>query len=106
MYSPYDREALAIVEDVFRVWMVYLLGCKRFTVATNHATLTHVLKQPRDKLNDRQVHLFERLMPFAQCMSLRYRKGSVNEANVVSQRPDFFHPDDVQIRKPVEMFAL
>jgi len=32
-YSAYDREALAVVEAVTRVWRVYLLGCKHFSVA-------------------------------------------------------------------------
>ena len=45
-------------------------------------------------------------MPFAQNMSILYRKGSVNEVGPVSRRPDFFHPDDVQLRRPAEMFAL
>ena len=45
-------------------------------------------------------------MPFAQNMSILYRKGSVNEADPMSRRPDFFHPDDVQLRMPTKMFAL
>ena len=105
-YSAYDREALAVVEVVSRVWRVYLLGCKHFSVVTDNATHTHLLKQSSDKLNDRQVHWFERLMPFAHCMSILKRKGSVNEADVVSRRPDFFHPDDIHMRRQVEMFAL
>jgi hypothetical protein len=43
-YSAYDREALADVEAVSRVWRVYLLGCNRFSVVTDHVTLTHLLK--------------------------------------------------------------
>jgi hypothetical protein len=39
-------------------------------------------------------------------MSILYRKGSVNEADPVSRRADFFHPDDVQVCKLAEMFAL
>jgi hypothetical protein len=39
-------------------------------------------------------------------MNILYRKGSVNEADDVSRRPDFFHPDDVHMRMPIEMFAL
>jgi hypothetical protein len=40
-------------------------------------------------------------------MAIFYRKGSVNEADVVSRRPDFFHPDiDVHLRRPDVMFAL
>jgi hypothetical protein len=105
-YSAYDREALAIVEVVCRVWRVYSLGCKRFSIVNDYATLTNLLRQPNDKLIDRQVHWVGRLMPFAQCMSILYRKGSINEADVLSRRPDFFHPDDVHMRMPIEMFAL
>ncbi len=76
-------------------------------MVTDHATLTHLLKKTSDKLTDRQVHWVERLMPFAHYMSIIYRKGSINEADVVSRRPDFFHPDtDVNLRRPVEIFAL
>jgi hypothetical protein len=42
-YSAYDREALAVVEVLSRVWRVYLLGYKRFSVVIDHATLTHLL---------------------------------------------------------------
>jgi hypothetical protein len=52
-HSAHDREALAVVQAVSRAWRVYLLGCKRFSVVTDHATLTHLLKQPSDKLGDR-----------------------------------------------------
>ena len=73
----------------------------------DYATLTHLVKQTSDKLSDRQVHWVERLMPFAQCMSIIYRKGSINEADDVSRRPDFFHPDnEVHMRMPAEMFDL
>ena len=47
-YSAYDREALAVVEVVTRVWKVYLLECKHFSMATDHATLTQLLKQISD----------------------------------------------------------
>jgi hypothetical protein len=106
-YSTYDREALAVVEAVSRVCKVYILGCKHFSVVNDHETLTHLLKQTSDKLIDRQVHGVERLMPFAHCMSIIDRKGSINEADAVSRRPDFIHPDtDVHLRRLVEMFAL
>ena len=38
-YNAYDKEVLAIVEDVSRVWRVYLLGCNGFSVIVDHATL-------------------------------------------------------------------
>ena len=43
-YSAYDREALAVVEALSRVWRVYLLGCKSLSVVTDHTALTHLLK--------------------------------------------------------------
>ena len=45
-------------------------------------------------------------MPFAHCMSISPRKGSVNEADAVSRRPNFFHPDDVHLHMPAEILAL
>ena len=105
-YSAYDREALAVVDAVSRVWRVYLLGCKNFSVVTDHATLAHLLKQSSDRLTDRQVQWVERSMPFAQNMSIFYKKESVNVPDPVSRRPAFFHPDDVQMHMPAEMFAL
>ncbi len=59
-YGDYDKEALAIVEGVSRVPKVYLLGCKCLSVVTNHAYLAHILKQPSDKLTDRQTHWVEK----------------------------------------------
>ena len=54
-YSAYDGEALAVVEAVSRIWRVYLLGYKHFSVVTDHANLPQLLKQPSDTLTDRQV---------------------------------------------------
>jgi hypothetical protein len=39
-------------------------------------------------------------------MIILYCKGSVNEAEDVTRRLDFFHSDDDHLRKPIEMFAL
>ena len=54
-YNAYDFEALPVVKVVSRVWRVYLLGCKYFPVVIDYATLTHLLKQPSNKLTNRQV---------------------------------------------------
>jgi hypothetical protein len=92
-YNAYDKEALAIVEAVSRVWRVYLLGCKCVSVITDHATLVHLLKQSSDKLTDRQSHWVEKLMPYADEMHILYKKGILNEADPVSRRPDFLQLD-------------
>ena len=92
-YSAYDLEALAVVEAVTRAWRVYLEGCQSFSVVTDHATLVHLLKQSSENLTKRQAHYVERLMPYTGYMTILYRKGSANEADPVSRRPDFFLPD-------------
>jgi hypothetical protein len=53
-YSAYDREALAVVEAVSRVWKAYLLGRKHFSEIIDHATLARLLKQTSDNITDRQ----------------------------------------------------
>jgi len=73
-----------------RVWRVYLLACKRFLVVTDRANLTHLLRQASDKITDRQVPRVERLMPFTRCIRILYRKVSLNKADAVSRRPDYF----------------
>ncbi len=64
------------------------------------------IKQLSDKHNDRQVHWVERLMPFAQYMSILYLTRSINKADGVLRHPDFFHPGDVHLRRTLEMVAL
>ena len=59
-------------------------------MVTDHATLTHLLKQPSLNLTKRQARYVEQLMPYAGYMKLLYRKGSANEADPVSRRPDFY----------------
>ncbi len=72
---------------------MYSLGCKCFSVVTNHATLVHLLKQSSEKLTDRQSHWVEKLMPYDNFMRILYRKGNLNEADPVSRRPDFHQID-------------
>jgi len=50
-----------------------------------------------DKLTDRQTHWVEKLMPYANIMRILYRKGSLNEADPVSRRPDFHPIDDEKL---------
>ncbi len=40
--------------------MIYLVGCKYFSVVTDNSTFTYLLKQPNDNLTyHRQVHCIE-----------------------------------------------
>lgn len=89
-YSAYDLEAQAVVESVTRAWRMYLDGCKAITVITDHATLQHLLKQPIANVTRRQAGYIEKIMPFTGYMTIIYRKGSLNVADPVSRRPDFY----------------
>jgi hypothetical protein len=42
-YIAYNKEALDMMEAVSRVWRKYLLSGKCFSLATDHATLVHLL---------------------------------------------------------------
>jgi hypothetical protein len=72
-YNAYNSEARVVSKAVSRVWIiVYLIGCKRFSIVIDHATFTHVFKQPVDKPTYQQSHCIEPLMPCAQCTSILY----------------------------------
>ena len=62
-YSAYDKEALVMVEAVSRIWRMYMLGSKCFSMVTDHATLVHILKQSSDKLTDMHAYWVEKPMP-------------------------------------------
>jgi hypothetical protein len=69
----YELEALAVCEAV-KHWRCYLEGCSEFLVVTNHDTLRHLLKQPKNMLNKRQARYLRDLQPFVDTMTLAYRK--------------------------------
>jgi hypothetical protein len=87
-YSAYDLEALAVCEAV-KHWRCYLEGCSKFLAVTSHDTLRHLLKQPNNRLNKWQARYLRDLQPFVGSMTLAYRKEALNEADPLSQRPDF-----------------
>jgi hypothetical protein len=96
VYSAYDKEALGIVEAVFRVYRMYLLDCKCFLLGMDHATRVHLLKHPSDKLTYRQTHWVEKLIHYANLMRVFYIKGILNEADPVSRRPDSIPVDNMR----------
>jgi hypothetical protein len=94
IYNASDEEILALVEAIFGVWRMYLLGCTCFSVVTNHANLVHLFKQPSvDKLTYQQTHRVKKFTKYANLMRILYRKGILNEADPVSRRPDFLSID-------------
>jgi hypothetical protein len=74
---------------------MYLLGCKCFSVVTDHANLVYLLKQSSDKLTYMQTHWEEKLMRYAKLMRILYMKEILNEAGPVSRRPDFLPIDNL-----------
>mmetsp|Transcript_32607 Transcript_32607/g.82239 ORF Transcript_32607/g.82239 Transcript_32607/m.82239 type:complete len:736 (-) Transcript_32607:576-2783(-) len=68
---------------------VLLEGCCRFLVVSDHDTLRHLLRQPAERLNRRQVRYVRDLQPLVGSISLAHRKGKWNEADPLSRRPDF-----------------
>jgi hypothetical protein len=59
-YSTYDKELLAI-RDALKHWRYYLLG-QHTTISTNHASLRHVLSQP--KLSQRQMRTLKDMLEY------------------------------------------
>ena len=90
-YDAYNLEALAATQAI-KKWRVYIEGSAQTTLVTDHNTLTRLLAQKLGDLSKRQVGWVETLMPLANRLRLLYRKGSINEADPLSRRPDFSVP--------------
>jgi hypothetical protein len=86
-YFAYDLEALAACEAV-KHWRCYLERCSKFLVVTDHDTLRHLLWEPDNKLNKRQARYLWDLQLFVGPMTLAYRKGTMNEVDPLSRRPN------------------
>ncbi len=93
-YIAYDGKALARLKGVSRVWRVYLIGSKCFSVVIDYATLVHLIKQSSRKLTDRQTLWVKKLMPYANIMRIFHKKEIINEADPVFRRSDFLPIDD------------
>jgi hypothetical protein len=84
-YPTYDRELLAIRDAVVN-WHYYLHSDRNFTVHTDHASLRHILTQPR--LTARQMEYLATLQKYTY--DIRYIPGATNQAaDALTRRPDF-----------------
>ena len=77
-YSAYDREPMVLVEDVFRVLRLYLLGYKCILAVTYHAILVHLLKHVSDKLRERQSHRVNKLTSYTHLTRILFVTRSCN----------------------------
>ena len=74
-YSILDKEWLAILEAVTRIWKHWLIG-REFEVHTDHAPLCQILSKKAEELTPRQLRWLERLEPFS--ITMKYLKGNEN----------------------------
>ena len=84
-YPIHEKELLAVI-DAVRTFRCYIEGCKKCTVITDHDTLKYFLTQK--ELAGRRARWSEFLAPFAHYLEIIYRKGSTNQADALSRRPD------------------
>ena len=95
-YPTYDQELLGVV-CALKEWRCYVEGAARITVITDHATLRHLPTQ--DALGRRHALWLSDLSPYlaispitnSPILTILYRKGSQNEADALSRRPDLRH---------------
>ena len=74
-YSILDKEWLAILEAVTRVWRHWLVG-HQFEIHTDYAPLVQILTKKVEDLTPRQLRWLERLEPFS--FSVQFIKGNKN----------------------------
>ena len=87
-YDAYNLEALAACACI-KKWRVYVEGSAEQILVTDHDTLRHLLKEKPANLSKRQAGWVELIQPYANTLTLVYRKGSMNEADPISRRSDF-----------------
>ena len=87
-YSATDKEWLAVVESVSRVWRHWLLG-KEFTIRTDHAALQEILTRKGEDFTPRQLRWWEKLEPYS--FKVEYIKGQENVVpDALSRTPAFY----------------
>ena len=97
-YSMTDREWLAAVECITRVWRHWLLG-KEFELCTDHAALKEVLTKKGEDFTYRQLRWYERLEPYT--FTVKYIKGKDNMVpDALSRTPEFYSIGAIELMPP------
>ena len=93
-YSTTDREWLAAVECITRVWRHWLLG-KEFVLYTDHAALREVLTKKGEDFTHRQLRWYERLEPYT--FTVVHIKGKENVvSDALSRTPAFYDVNAIE----------
>ena len=98
-YPAYQQELLGIVLAI-QEWRHYIEGAKKITCITDHATLRHLLSTENvNALTARRIALWSNIIsPFIgsndsgePTFEILYRKGTENDSDALSRRPDLHH---------------
>ena len=84
-YPVQEKELLAIVTAV-QAFRTYLEGCQEVKVLTDHKSLTTFFQHKN--LQGRKARWAEKLAPYANYLTIEYKKGPENSADGLSRRPD------------------
>ena len=97
-YSTTDREWLAAVQCITRVWRHWLLG-RQFTLRTDHAALKEMLTKKGEEFTHRQLRWYERLEPYM--FTVVYIKGKDNAVpDALSRTPAFYEVKAIELQPP------
>ena len=84
-YPVHEQELLAVKEALL-TFRCYLEGCAQIQVVTDHDTLRHFFKQK--VLSRRQARWLQLFTQYQRQLCITYKKGSQNQADALSRRPD------------------
>ena len=103
-YSATDKEWLAVVECVTRVWRHWLLG-KEFELRTDHGALREILTKKGEEFTLRQLRWFERLEPFS--FTVKHIKGADNLVpDALSRTPCFYDIHALELGTPLQTLCI
>ena len=102
-YPVYDLELLAMASAASE-YRHYLEGCKKISFITDHATLQYLPTQA--SLSRRHTGFVMTLSPYFAYTEIIYRKGSENDSDLLSRRPDFQQIREVPLDSNPDLKAL